>query len=80
MWALLAVTGAVHGRHSAVAFLPLLALPLAVVPVRLALGRAEGRALLPVLAATGRLQLAFGVLLSVALWVWLPLAVPSGFP
>ena len=50
------------------------------VPVRLALGRAEGRALLPVLAATGRLQLAFGVLLSVALWVWLPLAVPSGFP
>ena len=80
VWALLAVTGGVHGRHSAVAFLPLVALPLAAAPVRLALGRAEGRALLPVLAATGRLQLVFGVLLSVALWVWLPLAVLSGFP
>ena len=80
VWALLAVTGAVHGRHPAVTFLPLAALPLAVAPVRLALGGAEGRALLPVLAATGRLQLVFGVLLSVALWVWLPLAVPPGFP
>jgi 1,4-dihydroxy-2-naphthoate octaprenyltransferase len=78
VWAVLAVTGAVHGRHAAVAFVPLAALPLAVAPVRLALGRAEGRALLPVLAATGRLQLVFGLLLSVALWGWLPLAVPTG--
>ena len=57
-----------------------LALPLTVAPVRLALGRAEGRALLPVLAATGRLQLVFGVLLSVSLWLCLPLALPWGLP
>ncbi len=42
----------------------------------LALGDAEGRALLPVLAATGRLQLAFGALLAVALWS--TLAVVAG--
>jgi 1,4-dihydroxy-2-naphthoate octaprenyltransferase len=30
---------------------------------------AEGRALLPVLADTGRLQLAFGVLLAAGLWI-----------
>jgi hypothetical protein len=32
-----------------------------------------------VLAATGRLQLVFGVLLSVALWLWIPLYLPPGF-
>ena len=46
-------------------------------PVRLVRSDADGRALLPVLAATGRLQLAFGVLLSVALWLWMPLWIPS---
>jgi 1,4-dihydroxy-2-naphthoate polyprenyltransferase len=55
----------------AVALLPLLALPLVVGPVRTVSGDASGRALLPVLAATGRLQLAFGVLLSVSLWLWI---------
>ena len=39
--------------------------------MRVALGPAEGRALLPVLAATGRLQLAFGALLAAALWLTL---------
>jgi 1,4-dihydroxy-2-naphthoate octaprenyltransferase len=80
VWALLSVTGVVHAHRPALAFLPLAALPLTVAPVRLALGRAEGRALLPVLAATGRLQLVFGVLLSVSLWLCLPLALPWGLP
>ncbi|HEX7444348.1 MAG TPA: 1,4-dihydroxy-2-naphthoate polyprenyltransferase, partial [Acidimicrobiales bacterium] len=55
--------------HPVAAFLPLVALPLALVPVRLVIGEASGRALLPVLAATGRLQLVFGVLLSLAVWL-----------
>jgi 1,4-dihydroxy-2-naphthoate octaprenyltransferase len=71
-WALLSVSGSVHAFRPAIAFLPLAALPLAVAPSRLATGDAEGRALLPVLVATGRLQLVFGVLLSVALWLWIP--------
>ncbi len=52
--------------------LPLLALPLAVPMVRTVLGESDGRALLPVLAGTGRLELAFGSLLAVALlwWLW----------
>jgi 1,4-dihydroxy-2-naphthoate polyprenyltransferase len=80
VWALLSVTGAVHLHRPALAFLPLAAVPLIVAPVRLALSQAEGRALLPVLAATGRLQLVFGVLLSVSLWLCLPLALPWGLP
>jgi 1,4-dihydroxy-2-naphthoate octaprenyltransferase len=71
-WGLVSVTGAVDASRPGIAFLPLVALPLAVVPARVVNGDAEGRALLPVLAATGRLQLAFGVLLSVALWLWVP--------
>ncbi len=51
-------------------FLPLLSLPLAVAPIRTVTSDAAGRALLPVLAATGRLQLAFGALLAGALWLW----------
>jgi 1,4-dihydroxy-2-naphthoate polyprenyltransferase len=47
--------------------LALLAAPLAIVPVRLALGGDEGRALLPMLAATARLQLAVGALLTLGL-------------
>jgi 1,4-dihydroxy-2-naphthoate octaprenyltransferase len=66
------VAGAVHASHPAVAFLPLAAAPLALTPVRTVEGDAEGRALLPVLAATGRLQLAFGGLLALSLWLWIP--------
>ncbi len=80
VWGVLAVTGAVHPAHlgggpalgrgrEALLFLPLLALPLALRPVASVLGDAHGRALLPVLADTGRLQLAFGALLAVGLWV-----------
>lgn len=49
------------------ALLALLAAPLAVVPVRRVLHGAAGRDLVPVLQATGRLQLAYGVLLAVGL-------------
>ena len=72
VWAVLALTGTVAGHQPGVTLLPLLALPLAVPPIRVVRSDAAGRALLPVLAATGRLQLVFGVLLSVALcwWIW----------
>ena len=71
-WGSLAVTDTVRSSWPVLVLLPLVALPLAVPPARAALGHAEGRALLPVLAATGRLQLAFGGLLAVALWATLP--------
>ncbi len=71
VWAVLSATGAIGADHPAAAFLPLLALPLALPPARLATGDASGRTLLPVLAATGRLQLVFGALLSVSLWLWI---------
>ena len=45
----------------------LLALPLAVAPVRSVLGGATGPALIPVLGATGKLQLAWGLLVAVGL-------------
>ncbi len=77
VWGLLSVTGAVGSARPGIAFLPLAALPLVAGPVRLVRSDADGRALLPVLAATGRLQLAFGVVLSIALWLWIPLWIPS---
>lgn len=49
--------------------LVLLALPLAVVPVRLVLAGAAGRALIPVLGGTGRLELVFSLLLLIGLAV-----------
>jgi 1,4-dihydroxy-2-naphthoate polyprenyltransferase len=51
------------------ALLALAALPLAMVPVRKVLAGEEGRGLIPVLGATGRLQLVFGVLLAVGIWI-----------
>lgn len=77
-WGVLAVTCTIRTAWPPLLFLPLLALPLSVPPIRLALGDADGRALLPVLAATGRLQLAFGALLAVVLWATLPLAAFLG--
>jgi 1,4-dihydroxy-2-naphthoate octaprenyltransferase len=70
-WGVLAATGAVASGHWVYVFLPVVALPLAVAPVRTVRGDAAGRALLPVLAATGRLQLVFGILLSAGLFLWL---------
>jgi 1,4-dihydroxy-2-naphthoate octaprenyltransferase len=72
VWWVLTAIGTVHAPWPNALLLPLLATPLAVPPARLALGDADGRALLPVLAATGRLQLAFGALLAVALWATVP--------
>jgi 1,4-dihydroxy-2-naphthoate octaprenyltransferase len=71
-WALVSVTAPVEVNHPIAALLPLLAVPLAVPPVRTVTSDAEGRALLPVLAGTGRLQLVFGVLLAGSLWLWIP--------
>jgi 1,4-dihydroxy-2-naphthoate polyprenyltransferase len=50
------------------AFLPLLSLPLAVKPLKL-VTIAQGPGLIAVLVATAKLQLAFGVLLAVGLWI-----------
>jgi 1,4-dihydroxy-2-naphthoate octaprenyltransferase len=49
------------------AMLAFLAVPLAVPPVKAVVGGATGRDLVPVLAATGRLQLVFGVLFAVGI-------------
>ena len=51
------------------ALITLAALPLAIAPARQALGTASGRELIAVLGQTGRLQLAFGLLLTAALAV-----------
>ena len=51
------------------ALLALLATPLAIAPVRLALSDREGRRLLPMLGWTARLQIAVGVLLTIGLLV-----------
>jgi 1,4-dihydroxy-2-naphthoate octaprenyltransferase len=51
------------------AALALAAIPLARRPVIEVLGGARGPALIPVLGATGRVQLAFGALLAAGLWI-----------
>jgi 1,4-dihydroxy-2-naphthoate polyprenyltransferase len=51
------------------ALLALAALPLAIAPVRRVLAGEEGRGLIPVLGATGRLQLVFGALLAIGIWI-----------
>ena len=51
------------------ALLALLATPLAILPVRLALSDRNGRSLLPMLASTARLQIAVGALLTIGLLV-----------
>jgi 1,4-dihydroxy-2-naphthoate polyprenyltransferase len=72
LWGAISVAGVVASSRPAVAFLPVAAAPLALAPVVLAGSDAEDRALLPMLAATGRLQLAFGILLAASLWLWVP--------
>jgi 1,4-dihydroxy-2-naphthoate octaprenyltransferase len=47
----------------------LVALPLAVAPVRLVRSRSDGPGLIAALGATARLQLAVSLLLTVGLWV-----------
>jgi 1,4-dihydroxy-2-naphthoate octaprenyltransferase len=68
--ATLVATGASLGvlqHYRGWALITLAALPLAVVPARLALSDQNGRALLPMLATTARLQLAVGALLTIGL-------------
>ncbi|HEY1652111.1 MAG TPA: 1,4-dihydroxy-2-naphthoate polyprenyltransferase [Acidimicrobiales bacterium] len=60
--------GVLYGYRSW-ALLALVATPLAILPVRLALGDREARRLLPMLGTTARLQLAVGILLTVGLLV-----------
>jgi 1,4-dihydroxy-2-naphthoate octaprenyltransferase len=61
----LLIVGAIAWRPWAL--LGLLAVPLTIAPCRRVLGGASGQALIPVLAATGRLQLAFGLAATVGL-------------
>ncbi len=60
--------GVLHG-YRAWSLLALLATPLAIYPVRLALSDESGRALLPMLGATARLQLVTGAILTVGLLI-----------
>ncbi|MFK8022590.1 MAG: 1,4-dihydroxy-2-naphthoate polyprenyltransferase [Ilumatobacter sp.] len=55
------------GFHRTWAVLGLLAVPFAIAPSRTVLGGATGHALIPVLGATGRLQMALGVLTTIGL-------------
>jgi 1,4-dihydroxy-2-naphthoate octaprenyltransferase len=55
--------------YRAWSLLALLATPLALYPIRLALSDREGRRLLPMLGATARLQVAVGVLLTIGLLI-----------
>src|SRR3954468_4438327 len=67
LWPLPVVLAAVVAVRPPWALLALLALPLAATPVRAVLGGAKGLELLPVLRDTGRLELAFAVLLGIGL-------------
>lgn len=58
--------GVLHNYRSWT-LMALVATPLAIYPVRLALGDRSGRSLLPMLSATARLQLATGALLTIGL-------------
>jgi 1,4-dihydroxy-2-naphthoate octaprenyltransferase len=60
--------GILH-RWNAWALLGLLALPLALYPIRLVLSDRHGKQLLPLLAATARLQIALGLLLTLGIVV-----------
>ena len=65
--AFVAGVACVAWRWGAVACL--VALPVAIVPIRLVLGGARGRELIAVLVATGRTQLVFGGAFSLGLWL-----------
>jgi 1,4-dihydroxy-2-naphthoate octaprenyltransferase len=65
--ALCCALGCTAWRHLAVVVL--VAVPFAVIPVRIIRGGASGRALVPALVATARLQLLAGVALAVGLWL-----------
>ena len=60
--------GAACAASRPAALLIVLSVPLAVRPIGVVLGGAEGPALLPVLARTARVQLVAGLLLAIGLW------------
>ena len=60
--------GVLH-NYRAWALLALVATPLAIYPVRLALSDRNGQALLPMLGATARLQIVTGALLTIGLLI-----------
>ena len=62
------VVAALAALERPTVLLSMLALPLALPPLRTVLGGAAGASLIPVLTDTGRLQLAFGALLALGLW------------
>jgi 1,4-dihydroxy-2-naphthoate octaprenyltransferase len=64
-----AVSIGVLSSYRSWALLALIATPLAIVPLRLALSDQNGRALLPMLGTTARLQIAVGALLTIGLLV-----------
>jgi 1,4-dihydroxy-2-naphthoate octaprenyltransferase len=64
-----ALSIAVLSGYRTWSLLALLAAPLAVYPIRLALSEREGRGLLPMLGATARLQIAVGVALTIGLLI-----------
>jgi 1,4-dihydroxy-2-naphthoate octaprenyltransferase len=64
-----ALSIAVLYGYRAWSLLALLAAPLAIYPIRLALSHRDGRRLLPMLGATARLQMAVGVLLTIGLLI-----------
>ncbi len=72
VWAVSAAPTAASTRAAVGPFLPLLAVPLAIGPLRLAVGATTGRDLLPLLGATARLQLVVGLLVAVGLWLATP--------
>ena len=78
VWSLSSVSTVLSSPQTVVALLPLVALPLVVTPVKIVASDASGRALLPVLAATGRLQMVFGALLSVVAVALDPMTVERG--
>jgi 1,4-dihydroxy-2-naphthoate octaprenyltransferase len=70
-WSAWSAAGGLSTERVLVALLPLLAAPLVLVPTRIVASDASGRALLPVLAATARVQMVFGVLLAASLCLWI---------
>jgi 1,4-dihydroxy-2-naphthoate polyprenyltransferase len=71
VWSVWSEAAGLSVERALVALLPLLAVPLVVGPLRIVASPASGRALLPVLASTARVQMVFGLLLSGSLWLWI---------
>jgi 1,4-dihydroxy-2-naphthoate octaprenyltransferase len=69
-WSVWSAAAGLSVERVLVALLPVLAVPLVVAPTRIVASDASGRGLLPVLAATARVQMVFGLLLAASLCLW----------